>query len=437
MAMKIARRHESRGKPKPRIVAPDFWAFLEEIDAPQWVDLALEGNSDGEERDESWFDTLHPFHQRSFKDLVSPGVKVKREVSKLGYASPIHVNSVTKSRGTMRANQACQRHNVGQIQLNLSELNSPCDRQIRSSAGKISSVKSNSNHGSGPSYDIHKTSNSTEIESSTTVSSSSDSESKNPMVGKSEPSRACDPRNRSIGPQHTFAMPRSNGLLAALKSINLKRSGGTLPASRVKVMGQQQSSDGKSSASKFNNEYNMATNRQTSSVVSCINSSQHVKKKSERLKLNPSQNGIISPSGHDREKLRIWSSGTIHEKSRKDFESANAENKRAQAKMKTKTLLTAKVAPGHSIKDRECGVLSMKIESASRPPLRDINNVSNPPYESVTGHYNGSAAAGKENNTLSTTLHQTVNMRERMKPLRSIKYHVFNEKRTLDVHTFA
>lgn len=326
--------------------------------------------------------------------------------------------------------------------MGLSELNSTCDCQIRSSAGRVSSVKSNSNRSSGPSSVFHKTSNSTELESSNTVSTSSDSESRNPMVGKSEPASACDPRNSSLVPQHTIAMPRSNGLLAALKSINLKRSGGTLPASRVKVMGQQQSRDVKSSASKFNTEYHMATNRQTSSVVSCNNGSQHVKKKSERLKLNPSQNGIISPSGHGKEKLRIWSSGTIHEKSRKYFESANAENKRAQAKMKTKTLLTAKVAPGNSIKDRKCGVPSMQIESASRPPLRDVNNVCNPPCNSVTGQYNGSAAAGKENITLFTTLHQTVNMRERMKPLRSIKYdgtyhHVFNEKKTLDVRTFA
>lgn len=73
----------------------------------------------------------------------------------------------------------------------------------------------------------------------------------------------------------------------------------------------------------------------------------------------------------------------------------------------------------------------MQIETVSRPPLRDVNSVSNPLYKSVTGQYHGSAAAGKENDTLCTTLHQRGHMRERMKPLRSIKHgaynHVFKE----------
>lgn len=438
MAMKTARAHESRSKPRQSTVAPDYWAFLEEIDAPMWVDFTLQGNSDGEERDDSWFDTLHPFHQRSFQDLVSPVMKVKGKVSKLGYVSPIHVSSVTKSRGKMRANQACLRNKVGQIQLNLSELNSPCDRQIRSSAGKISSVKSNSIDSSGVNSGFRKPSNSTEAESSTTVSTSSDNESRNPMVGKSESSRPCNRLNRSIVPQHTTAMPRSNGLLASLKTINLKRSGGTLPALRVEVKGQQQSRDGKSSASKFSTEYHMAMNRQASSTVSYNYGSQHVKKERERVKSNLSQNGTISPVGHSKEKLRIWSSGNVDEKSRKDCESAN---RRAQEKMKTEALLTAKLAPGQSIKDRKRGVLSMQIISASRPPLRDVNSVCKPLYKSVTGQYPRSTAAGQENNTLCTTLHQTVNMRERVKPLRSIKHgtyhHVFNGKRILNVGTFA
>lgn len=382
MAMKTARAQESRSKPKPRTVAPDFWVFLEEIDAPQWVDLALQGNSDGE-RDDSWFDTLHPFHQRSFQDLVSPAVKVKGRASKLGNVSPIHVSSVTKSRGKMRANQACLRNKVGQIQLNLSELNSPCDSQIRSSAGKVSSIKSHSNDSSGANSGFYKPSNSTDAESSTTLFTSSDNESRNPLVGKNESSRACDPRNRPIVPQHTTAMPRSNGLLASLKSINLRRSSGALPALRVEVKGQQQSRNGRSSASKFS---------------------------------------------------------TVDEKSR-DCESANAENKTAVAKMKTKTLLTAKLAPGELIENRKRGDLSMQIERASRPPLRDVNSVCNPLYKSVTGQYHGSVVSGKENDTLCTTLHQRGHMRERMKPLRSIKHgtynHVFNGKRILGVDTFA
>lgn len=238
MAMKTTRAQESHRKPKPRTVAPDFRAFLEEIDPPQWVDLALQRNSDGE-RDDSWFDMLHPFHQCSFQDLVSPGVKVKGR----GYVS----------------------------------------------AGKLSSFKTHSNDSLRANSVFYKPSNSTEVESFTTVSTSSDNESRNPMVRKSESSRACDLQNRPIVPQHTTTVPRSNGLVASLKLINLRRSAGALPALRVEVKGQQQSRNGRSSASKFN---------------------------------------------------------IVDEKSRKDCESANAENKTALAKMKTKTVLTAKLAPG-------------------------------------------------------------------------------------------
>ncbi|KAJ1408492.1 hypothetical protein SESBI_23475 [Sesbania bispinosa] len=85
--------------------ANDHWAFLEHIEAPMWADLTLEANSGSEDIcDDDWFNTSHPFHQWSARELKSkfshPGEEiVTSRVDLQGLVSPELPSSVSRSRG--------------------------------------------------------------------------------------------------------------------------------------------------------------------------------------------------------------------------------------------------------------------------------------------------------------------------------------------------
>ncbi|KAL5711785.1 hypothetical protein ACHQM5_014027 [Ranunculus cassubicifolius] len=73
----------------------DHWEFLEEIDAPKWVDLAIESMSTDDDINANWFEVAHPFHQLSSYHFLSEA-KVNQEA---GPSSPGLPTSVSKSRG--------------------------------------------------------------------------------------------------------------------------------------------------------------------------------------------------------------------------------------------------------------------------------------------------------------------------------------------------
>lgn len=82
----------------------EHWAFLEEIEAPMWVDLALEANSNNQEIDDEWFQTSHPFHQCSSRQLKSAfshyGERITTsDLDLQGSSSPKLPLSVSRSRG--------------------------------------------------------------------------------------------------------------------------------------------------------------------------------------------------------------------------------------------------------------------------------------------------------------------------------------------------
>ncbi|PIA34364.1 hypothetical protein AQUCO_03800162v1 [Aquilegia coerulea] len=76
----------------------DHWAFLEEIDAPMWVDLIVESKSIDQDINASWFEVVHPFHQLSSHHFLAEG-KVKSDAELLELSSPGLPPSVSKSRG--------------------------------------------------------------------------------------------------------------------------------------------------------------------------------------------------------------------------------------------------------------------------------------------------------------------------------------------------
>ncbi|XVF70408.1 hypothetical protein PTKIN_Ptkin11bG0159200 [Pterospermum kingtungense] len=82
----------------------DHWAFLEEIDAPMWVDLTIEAKLNATAIDEKWFQTSHLFHECSSSQLKSAfsgsnedGVAL--DLDFIGASSPTLPQSVSRSRG--------------------------------------------------------------------------------------------------------------------------------------------------------------------------------------------------------------------------------------------------------------------------------------------------------------------------------------------------
>ncbi|CAI0375852.1 unnamed protein product [Linum tenue] len=88
--------------------AKDHWAFLEEIEAPMWVDLAQE--ADYSDSDDQWFQISHQFHQLSSKQLKAAFRHCSNEEFGLvGQSSPQLPSSVSRSRGKHLAGKKFQK----------------------------------------------------------------------------------------------------------------------------------------------------------------------------------------------------------------------------------------------------------------------------------------------------------------------------------------
>ncbi|OMO80425.1 hypothetical protein CCACVL1_12966 [Corchorus capsularis] len=83
----------------------DHWAFLEEIEAPMWVDLTLEAELSVQDIDDDWFLGNHLFHQCSSQQLKSAfsrsaeeGISLELDLVEAA-SSPGLPRSVSRSRG--------------------------------------------------------------------------------------------------------------------------------------------------------------------------------------------------------------------------------------------------------------------------------------------------------------------------------------------------
>ncbi|XP_010268838.1 PREDICTED: uncharacterized protein LOC104605686 [Nelumbo nucifera] len=82
----------------------DYWAFLEEIEAPMWVDLTLEAKYMNQDNDDAWFQMAHPFHRCSSHKLISAfslstGGNLNSNFECIKPSSPKLPPSVSRSRG--------------------------------------------------------------------------------------------------------------------------------------------------------------------------------------------------------------------------------------------------------------------------------------------------------------------------------------------------
>ncbi|KAK9938258.1 hypothetical protein M0R45_015008 [Rubus argutus] len=72
----------------------DHWDFLEEIEAPMWVDLLLQANINNQDGDDDWF-----YRSHLLRFLILGEESAALNFNLLGPSSPKLPSSVSRSRG--------------------------------------------------------------------------------------------------------------------------------------------------------------------------------------------------------------------------------------------------------------------------------------------------------------------------------------------------
>lgn len=127
----------------------DHWAFLDEIEAPMWVDLTLEeATYNSQDIDDGWFDSSHLFHQCSSRQLkaafsCSGEGSCESNFELVGPSSPKLPSSVSRSRGKDYKSKKWQGEN-GDVSLNKPHLVKVLRDKSRADVGKVKKIKSNS-----------------------------------------------------------------------------------------------------------------------------------------------------------------------------------------------------------------------------------------------------------------------------------------------------
>ncbi|KAL6975366.1 hypothetical protein U1Q18_024160 [Sarracenia purpurea var. burkii] len=264
---------ENRDRVAPRkgIEGADHWAFLDEIEAPMWVDLNLEASSCCEDNGDDWFQISHPFHQCSSRQLISALSHLCEGNANMDFgnqdpSSPKLPPSVSRSRGKQYRSRkwgditsrvaSNKQHPVKILSSKSSwaSLGSGQEKKTKPSNGyqkgntksKEDSVcESNLTETSGPNFP--KPSSSVG-DSKTSLSSAENKEIENKSVSTITLESSVHQHQKllevsSQTPSHI------SGLLSTLK-VTLRRSCVTRQASRVEIAGGRQSEGRKSSSGK-------------------------------------------------------------------------------------------------------------------------------------------------------------------------------------------
>ncbi|TXG67152.1 hypothetical protein EZV62_008427 [Acer yangbiense] len=239
----------------------DHWDFLEEIEAPMWVDLTVEvtkSNSQNiESSDDDWFHTSHLFHQWSSKQLkaafsCSWDENIDSNLDSLGQSSPKLPTSVSRSRGKDYKSKNWRGGNCN------GSLNKPQPVKVGSGEKikpRTTSMKPKSSWGDSGSHEeikpelslisrkgtssskstlVTERSSSTKGNSMKTVSTFGSKNSSSSMVVKaSESSTISQPQQKFLATS-IRTLDDTSGLLSAVR-ITLRRSCVTRQASRVEI----------------------------------------------------------------------------------------------------------------------------------------------------------------------------------------------------------
>ncbi|XP_022753966.1 uncharacterized protein LOC111302302 [Durio zibethinus] len=242
----------------------DHWAFLEEIEAPMWVDLTIEAKLNGQAIDDEWFQTSHLFHQSSSRELKSAFFLSGEDG--IGASSSTFPQSVSRSRGKDYRSKKWK-GNFHDVSLNKIQT-------MKVLNGKSSGLESGSSEGIKPKLSFIG------LKGTSSSKTSSVSEITENVKGKNvKPVFLCEDAQRSSSPvadksgetnsrstvstesiqqqqQQKFFEVSSRGfgqtseLLSSVR-ISLRKSCITRPASRVEIKAdRRESRDHKSSSSK-------------------------------------------------------------------------------------------------------------------------------------------------------------------------------------------
>ncbi|KAI5571652.1 hypothetical protein BDE02_11G108300 [Populus trichocarpa] len=251
--------------------AKDHWAFLEEIEAPMWVDFTIEEKSNYQDVDDKWFHTSHPFHQcTSLRLKAAFAHSSERSMSSdfefKGPSSPNIPSSVSRSRGKHYAGKKwgggeCdlsmnKKHPVKVLNDKSSRVNSEPSDEIKpklslanskgTSRSKLSMVSGKSFTRNAKETDLKAKSGQGGSESSLNsgMAMVSDSNTSTVTFGSDHQARQGNMEVLSRGFDHT------SGLLSAVRN-GLRKSFVTRKASRVEIKDEnKQLRDRKSSSSK-------------------------------------------------------------------------------------------------------------------------------------------------------------------------------------------
>ncbi|XP_062018436.1 uncharacterized protein LOC133734852 [Rosa rugosa] len=243
----------------------NHWDFLEEIEAPMWVDLTLEVDSNKQDGDDDWFYTSHLFHQCSSRELKiafshSGEESTALNLDLLGPSSPKLPSSVSRSRGKNYVSKKWRgdnqvvpidkRHPVNVLSGTSSCVTSESSNNMKTkpsyahlkgtSRSKSSWVSKSSSIGNGmPSC-------------SQPISSCGDSTSTEKKADESNTASAIthesgQQQQQNMG-KSSHPLSQASALLSLLKT-GMRKSCVTRQASRVEINGDRRQSRGRNSSS--------------------------------------------------------------------------------------------------------------------------------------------------------------------------------------------
>ncbi|KAM7280217.1 hypothetical protein ACFE04_007351 [Oxalis oulophora] len=241
----------------------DHWAFLEDIEAPTWVDLAVEAaaaskctNHYDDDDDDQWFQTSHQYASTFFNSIITLPTALKSMFSNSGNAStltdddlqhsssPKLLSSVSRSRGKdYRSKKWKENCDIS--------LNNPHPvKFLRDKLSIAGSGPNNKNIKPKLSFLNPKGTSTGNLKKPTSAGCSVENTSTS-MLDKASESNKSTITSEGVrwknqaGSSQTHG--RTSGLLSAVK-ITLRKSYSTRPASRVEI--NRHSGDRKSSCSK-------------------------------------------------------------------------------------------------------------------------------------------------------------------------------------------
>ncbi|GAV85354.1 hypothetical protein CFOL_v3_28792 [Cephalotus follicularis] len=247
----------------------DHWAFLDEIEAPMWLDFTLDAKSNSQQIDDAWFHTSHPFHQCSARELKSMFSRSGEGSTTTDFdlqvlSSPKIPSSVSRSRGKHYRSKKWGGDNCHV------SLNKPLPVNVLNGISKVVNfesceelkprlsfinVKGTSKSKTSLVFERKSNVNSMKNYKKPTFTHAVVESSLSSVAHKAGQSNTSTVTSESSQPQQqkdlevsSRAFGKSSGLLSAVK-ITLSKSRVTRPASRVEI-NRRQSRDRKSSSSK-------------------------------------------------------------------------------------------------------------------------------------------------------------------------------------------